>query len=157
MPRKLTDQERALEYATRKISPKNRATWNAVIDAVVFGMRFERDNGRGAGTAQMIRGAMVGPRPTSAEEICEATGLPRDEVSTHLAMMASRKHAKRVGDRWILLDKALTLVMGISPRRERSPASARLRSINTLRRKDEESKAATRRPKAKAAAKPKRA
>lgn len=141
MPRKMSDQERALEYATRKVSPKNRATWNAVIDAVIYGMRFERDNGRGAGTAQMIRAAMVAPKPTTAAEICEVTGLPRDEVSTHLAMMASRKHAKRTGEKWTLHDLAMGLLMGASTRRERKPAEARLRSINTMRKKEEAAKA----------------
>ncbi|MBL9119272.1 MAG: hypothetical protein JNL80_05075, partial [Phycisphaerae bacterium] len=114
MSRKMSDQERALEYATRKINPKNRATWNAVVEAVVWGIRFERDNGRGAGTAQALRASMVGPRPTTAAQICEATGLPRDEVSTHLAMMATRKHAKRSGDKWLLTDLGLKLLMGHS-------------------------------------------
>ncbi len=140
MSRKMSDQERALEYATRKINPKNRATWNAVVEAVVWGIRFERDNGRGAGTAQALRASMVGPRPTTAAQICEATGLPRDEVSTHLAMMATRKHAKRTGDKWLLTDLGLKLLMGHSSRRERKAGEARLRSINTLRKKEEAAK-----------------
>lgn len=140
MPRKLSDQERAIEYASRKISLKNRATYNAVVDAVVYGMRFERDNGRGVGTAHLVRSAMVGAKATTAAEICERTGLPRDEVSTHLAMMATRKHAKRSGEKWTLTDVGMTLLMGVSTRRERKPAEARLRSINTMRKKEETAK-----------------
>lgn len=141
MPRKLSDHERALEYATRKINPKNRATWNAVLEAVVWGIRFERDNGRGAGSAHAIRAAMVSPKPTTAATICELTGIPRDEVSTHLAMMGTRKHAKRVGDKWTLTDLGMKLLMGLSSRRERKAGEARLRSINTQRRKEQEAKA----------------
>jgi hypothetical protein len=140
MPRKMSDQERAVEYATRKINPKNRATWNAVIDAVVWGIRFERDNGRGAGTAQALRATMVAPRPTTAAEICDATGLPRDEVSTHLAMMSSRKHAKRSGEKWTLTPVGMKLLMGHSVLRERKASEARLRSINTIRAKEEREK-----------------
>jgi hypothetical protein len=142
MVSKLSDHERALEYATRKINPKNRATWNAVVEAVNFGIRFERDNGRGAGTAQVIRGMMAAPRPTTAQEICDATGLPRDLVSTHLSMMGKRKHAKRSGDKWTLTDLGMKLLAGLSSRRERKPSEARLRSINTMRRKEEEAKSA---------------
>jgi hypothetical protein len=128
MMKKLTDHERALEYCERRLSSAKKEVRDAAIAAVMYGLTYERKHGRGEGTAQAIRVCMVSPKPTTAAEICEMTGLQRDEVATHLAMMRTRGHATQIGstDRWLLSGQGIRLLMGHSTRRHRLAAESRL-------------------------------